>query len=378
MVASPGSQQVVELQSLRGLAALMVLLHHCTVYYALPDQWFELAERLFNGRAAVILFFVLSGYVLTLSILRQPITVGNTLKFYYRRAWRIYPALVFAVAIGFCYWLLFKGAPRPPVMSDWMSLAYRQTNPGMAALVTPFLGFGGQYPVAVWTISIELVGSALIPFLALALTRSKWVFWGLTVVLLGVMLLMTQRLFGSTKYLVYFAFGASIVLWGPWLAKVLADRRVAAAAAVASIAALLLIQQVPGWLAGSRSTAPDIAYLLEGIAATALVAIVAVHREAAPLFKAPALVFLGDISYGLYLLHLPVLVFVAGIGTEWLRVPGMVDNPFIATAILIVVTLATTIPLSWLTYRFIELPGIAMGRRLPTGPRFGAVKEAVK
>ncbi len=372
MVASAGSKQVIELQSLRGLAALVVLLHHTTVYYALPAGWHEAAERVFDGRAAVILFFVLSGYVLTLSLTRQPITVINTLKFYYRRGWRIYPAMIFALAIGVIYWLLFRGMVPPPIVSNWMSPEYREVNVTAVDAIRPFLGFGAQFPVAIWTISIELIGSLVIPLVALALVRSRWVFWALTVALAGVAILMAPKLFSSTEYLVYFALGASVVLWSDRVAGWLRSDRSAVLAATAAALVLVLIQQIPGWRAGTGSTAPDLAYLLEGLAATALVGIVAARHDALPLLRHRSLIFLGDISYGLYLLHLPVLVLVAGFGTEWLALPPMTTNPFTATAILASVTLIITIPLSWMTYRFIELPGISMGRRLPGRPRLSA------
>ena len=55
---------IVELQSLRGIAACAVMIGHALVYYETPD-WFRDIALLANGRAAVVIFFVLSGYVLT-------------------------------------------------------------------------------------------------------------------------------------------------------------------------------------------------------------------------------------------------------------------------------------------------------------------------
>src|ERR1700736_6060141 len=58
------SGHIVELQSLRGIAATAVLFGHVIGYYAIPD-WLIFLGKLSNGRAAVVVFFVLSGYVLT-------------------------------------------------------------------------------------------------------------------------------------------------------------------------------------------------------------------------------------------------------------------------------------------------------------------------
>lgn len=55
----------VKLEALRGLAALMVVGH-----YVFPPEPYYGIHVIFNGRAAVSLFFVLSGYVLGLSLRR--------------------------------------------------------------------------------------------------------------------------------------------------------------------------------------------------------------------------------------------------------------------------------------------------------------------
>lgn len=94
------SGRIDSLNSLRGLAALIVLLHHC--YYMLDgSKTGELSIvrlsplRLFiAGHAAVIVFFLLSGFVLALPYRsEQP----NALCFIIRRACRIY--IPFASAI---------------------------------------------------------------------------------------------------------------------------------------------------------------------------------------------------------------------------------------------------------------------------------------
>jgi len=59
---------VPELQSIRGLAALAVLLHHCSFLFVTSSTFHFFAEALFNAHAAVVIFFVLSGYVLVRSL----------------------------------------------------------------------------------------------------------------------------------------------------------------------------------------------------------------------------------------------------------------------------------------------------------------------
>ena len=106
---------IAELQSLRGLAALTVMIHHCSFYYIYapgPKKW---AEVLFNAHAAVVVFYVLSGFVLYESLKASTITANAALRFYVRRLFRIYPALWLACALGVTYVALFQGHPFPPL-----------------------------------------------------------------------------------------------------------------------------------------------------------------------------------------------------------------------------------------------------------------------
>ena len=85
MPQSHAKGTIVELQSLRGLAALLVAAHHCCWYYTYSPGTKRLLEILLNAHAAVVLFYVLSGYVLSLALLKAPMTVDSVLQFYIRR-----------------------------------------------------------------------------------------------------------------------------------------------------------------------------------------------------------------------------------------------------------------------------------------------------
>src|SRR5580765_5170109 len=90
----------VKLEALRGLAALMVV-----GYHAFPSTLYSWMHVIFNGRAAVSLFFVLSGYVLGLSLRRGTGTIlYQYLFFMYRRVLRIYPAYFVTSLIFWFYW----------------------------------------------------------------------------------------------------------------------------------------------------------------------------------------------------------------------------------------------------------------------------------
>jgi peptidoglycan/LPS O-acetylase OafA/YrhL len=108
------------LDSIRGLAACLVLLHHCWISstdqldagfshalssYATLSHY--IIDKLLAGRVAVIIFFVLSGFVLTISLQKRPLSY---VSFACKRFCRIYPAFAAAITLSYVlhYWI---GAP---------------------------------------------------------------------------------------------------------------------------------------------------------------------------------------------------------------------------------------------------------------------------
>ena len=96
------TDRVLQLDSVRGVAIVAVLAHH----------YFQWSWGMFSGRSGVILFFILSGYFITGILLRWrsgiesgEVAPGTALRlFYLRRALRIFPAyylvLTCAAALG--------------------------------------------------------------------------------------------------------------------------------------------------------------------------------------------------------------------------------------------------------------------------------------
>lgn len=89
-----GMKRLACLDGLRGLLAVYVLLGHMAPFAVLPDR---LQDLLSHGGAAVDVFFVLSGLVITQSLLH---TGGQAKPFLIARATRIYPVFLLAFAIA--------------------------------------------------------------------------------------------------------------------------------------------------------------------------------------------------------------------------------------------------------------------------------------
>jgi peptidoglycan/LPS O-acetylase OafA/YrhL len=69
--------------------------------------------------------------------------------------------------------------------------------------------------------------------------------------------------------------------------------------------------------------------------------------------------FLGAISYSLYLAHAPIILILRPV---YARITDAVTSVPLAYVACAVVTFAAVLPVAYLTYRFIELPGIKLGK----------------
>lgn len=93
------SRRLYELDALRGIAALLVVIFHYTSRY---EELFiktemEFPFRVSYGHYGVQLFFVISGFVIYMSLLRSKSILDFTIK----RIIRLYPAYIFAVILTF-------------------------------------------------------------------------------------------------------------------------------------------------------------------------------------------------------------------------------------------------------------------------------------
>src|SRR5688572_25627516 len=112
---------MTELQSLRGIAAMVVLLSHGLLVYELSRPYQLFLDVVFNAHAAVILFFVLSGYVLAGSLMRIGIDFVSIMRFGIRRILRLYPAIIVATIVGAIVMLALGELAKSPRESSWFT-----------------------------------------------------------------------------------------------------------------------------------------------------------------------------------------------------------------------------------------------------------------
>ena len=315
----------------RLLLALWVLLGHYKIFIGdLDPPWpFEYAM------AAVDCFFVVSGYLVTSSFDRD----SDFLRFYIRRFFRIYPLYIAVVAAQTI--LLGILDPTGIAANAGPLLRYFLINATFANFLDHNLGHGVLASLvdpnlnpSMWTLKIEVGFYLFLPFLWIGVRR-----YGLPLlVAIFVLSAVYYEAFDLTGYheyakqlpgeMQYFVLGIAAYLYRDRL--VIGRAAGLALAAAAAIVFTLL----------TRSHWPIVFPLVAG-AFTALVAL-----------ATPPIRLRTDISYGVYLLHAPVIQVSLLFGIyrpDWLGV--------IATVVVVLL-------LSLVVERVIEAPGIAFGKYL--------------
>lgn len=360
------------LEALRGIAALLVMalhaLHAAPSVYGSPALLDRLVLGTFSwGWVGVPVFFVLSGFVLTLPFLAPGDQAPRLGHYYARRAARIFPAYWLQVAVVLLGVLLiggFPGATGAPDPARWpiqMAMAFQ-------------LGANSAAWLAVWwTLPVEVAFYLLLPILlARRLGRARWLVIAalvLAAILLrgiagaGVFSADTTRALAShlpTRIDLFLAGVLAAHLWqhrnplfrGRRGAAWLLGGCVLVAACIAAVAVPPL--PMPDMLPRRHWLAVWPTLFALGVAAIVL-GLVAAER-AGRRWPAPRLlVGLGALSYGVYLWHLPVLQALAGLGAG----QGIVWWP----PALLLVALPPTLLLAWGSWRFVEQPARRWVRR---------------
>ena len=176
---SPLQDRFVALDSIRGIAAFIVVLGHLLLLWPEAERlhmpfWIRVSPLriLVNGHASVILFFVLSGYVLSMPYLR-----GERFKyanFLIRRVTRIY--IPFAVAILLAAVLYSCSFPaRSEYGSQWFHTEWggQELTWKMIGYHLAMTGISNEMWLdgAMWSLVVELRISLIFPLL-FALSRS--------------------------------------------------------------------------------------------------------------------------------------------------------------------------------------------------------------
>jgi hypothetical protein len=159
-----------EIESLRGIAIALVFLFHADVWSTFPfrsrtGSWPSPGlGYVWSGHTGVTLFFILSGFLLSLPFLEEA-SGGRRVswrQFYVRRALRILPLYYAAVVAG----TVITARSLADLRRGVPYVAFLESKPG---LTTPMPPFSGVW----WSLATEVQFYALLPLVALAFGRSR-------------------------------------------------------------------------------------------------------------------------------------------------------------------------------------------------------------
>jgi peptidoglycan/LPS O-acetylase OafA/YrhL len=375
------------LDGLRGLAILLVFLYHSTWRPGAVTPLERAGTWLSQvGFAGVDLFFVLSGFLITRILLRERESPRYFSAFYGRRVLRIFPLYYALVAL----WLLVLpalGAERW-IGDLWRVDADREGIWYWLYLSNWHDGFEGRFGhrmlAVAWSLAIEEQFYLVWP-LAVRLLSRRALAAACVAAIGGALALRTLLVAaGAIPLTVYLltpcrvdtlAFGALVALAAGdddrWSRVVAANRAVlpAAAALTAAICALLIAYPLLGGVAKPYTLLAHPLMQTAGYSAFALLSACLVVRLVAPapapgaldrFFRARWLVGLGTISYGVYLLHTPVIYFV----TLWVFDPESHAWGFYPEQTLRwVLTAGATLAAAAASWRWLEAPLLRRRKR---------------
>lgn len=349
------------LDGLRGTAAFAVTIAHCLGVYA-DSRPIEGVARtgvhllMSFGHPSVVLFYVLSGFVLHVAHARA----GGTsyAAFLLKRFFRIYPALAVALLAALALHAL---APTSPAADLGAWTNFNSVYPtGLVMALRNLLLVGVTEadrlldPVS-WSLSIEVRFSILFPLLAGLLGRTPLGFVLLSASAYAVSLFMLASLgmhppyqigatwLGAVAVTLFYlpGFCAGMLAAHVHLSRPMSEVKLPLPVEIVAIGAMLIIAKV-----GDSD-------LVTALVATALIVIATFDGLMRRLLSGPIARFLGQVSYSLYLVHFPILM--ASVHLLHTRI-GLAGS-------LAVVPVASLV-ISAAMYRWIELPGIRLGKRL--------------
>jgi len=356
---APSAHKMPQLDALRAFAVLSVLFVHLVAH---PPRWMTVIPWAASG---VQLFFVLSGFLITGILLdgRKQVESGVSRfwmlrQFYMRRFLRIIPLYYFVVLVG---WMI-------------QLPGFTQTLPWNLLYSTNFciVHNGGWIDAAshLWSLSVEEQFYLVWPWLVLFLPN-RWLlptFVGVAIFAIVYRIVFTAW-FGTWMSVTPFAsldcFGAGALLAMAQRREIAGNprlRRILCAVGLWLGAPLLVLAL--SWHVPPRSVVDRIGIMN---VAVPLLCVPLIYRAAKGFTGIPGmlltrkpLLYLGTISYGVYIYHVPVMWLINLKGSNWLdKLPHVIPQA--------VIFLIATVIVASVSWHFFELPINRLKRFFPYG-----------
>nr|WP_271671716.1 acyltransferase [Bradyrhizobium sp. CCBAU 51627] len=375
---------VLTLDSIRGIAAVTVVIHHVilmpTFLAAFPNHAWLDGPFFRSGGFLVDLFFVLSGMVMSLSYVQPDFGHFSLREFMLRRFARVYPLHIVMLLVMLLFRLARIGLGLLLAGVVIAAPTAFEVNNGYSFFLNVFLlhslGFIHylNWNAPSWSISVEFYTYLVFGVVLLVAQRFGslvWLYvlsaalaivsWLVLTVVIARPHLGAQYDWGILRCFVSFFLGVLTVRAVQGLPRTIspgAQGTIQFVAMVASVVHVSLIEAYP-WV--SFLAPVTFAVFLGSLLAFPQAAVVP------SLLTTKPLIWLGQRSYSIYMVHAFVVVFaeyfVRGIGPRPVAALDAI-YPGLATTLNLAIVLAAVLALSQLTYRYVELPGGRLVRNM--------------
>ena len=361
-----GKRHLASLDSLRGIGVILIFANH----FVYPNYY------ILFGWIGLWIFFALSGFLITDSLLKmKALPVGQYFgRFYVKRAFRILPAFIVFFSIAVALYFIFWSEGEPPLSRYWIYIVTFTFN--------HYPPTGSVWFAHLWSLSLEeqfyVVWPWLVFFLPMSWLKKIAPCW---ILVAPVLRLVMPSFYGGVERAETveasllcqadaFAIGGCVAIFrdelpGPRKSKKLMWIMTAVVIAIGLLnyfmgaSAAGSYWRTLGWphlTAGIFNYQYVWGFGVIGIWAATLI-LTCLQGTAPFILNFPPLVFLGRISYGAYLSHLPLL----GVYMYYLQ---PINAFSIRGLVIFVIWFASVILVSWLSFRFIELPFLRIKNRL--------------
>jgi len=378
------THRIEALDSLRGIAALQVLLHHCllcvpifytVVNYKAPLPITGAKNTILNaliysplhffwlGSEPVILFFVLSGFVLSI-----PFNDGGQnfdyKAYFVKRLIRLYIPYIVSIFLSMLLRVILYH-PLNIHISDWFISMW--TKPVGAQQLTDIvlLKSDAEFQNVVstlWSLVIEIKLSLIFPLILFFYRRLNFV-WSI-VALLGIILVYQLlvkagllekygKSFETFYYLSFFIMGAFLNFFKEYFLKTINGFPAAAIIFTTIIALVLSTCKWNTWWLPERSQGFLVMIADHLIAGAAMIWILLfLSNYYKRIVESAPLKWLGKISFSLYIIH-PICLLVAVYALRVLPVPVMILAGFILSFVFASVY-----------YKLVERPSLVFAKKI--------------
>lgn len=318
------------INSLRGLAALSVCLYHfvCTTTNYILDE--NILDIFHFGKKGVQVFFIISGIVIPLSMLKVNYNFKLLPKFILKRFTRIEPPYIGVVLLGIVYLVARNFVPSATQID--LTPSFRDVALHLGYLI-PFVEDAKWINPVFWTLSVEfqyyLFLAILFPLVLSGVKYLRFVFYFL-VMLIPVFFGYGQAFF--THWSAYFALGIFYVLF--------ITKRVSLLEFIITIA-----------------LASIVVYTMQGLVdlCIGLSTLAIIHFFRA--FTNKVGEFLGKVSYSVYLLH-------SIVGAGFINYMSHIYRAPYQKVLVILGGVVITILASYIYWKLIERPSQKLGNNI--------------